>query len=116
MLDAVRTGKAVGGSGPAGDSPSDDALLPTSLSRGQILKVVRTSAAQVRKCKGEAGGESGTVMVKVTIEGTGSVKDAEVVSGQKGSPLGGCVERKVKVFRFPQFSGAEMSVRLPFSI
>ncbi len=116
LLSAVRTGKAVGGSGPAGDSPSNDPLLPKSLSRGQILKVVRKNAAAVRKCKSEAGAESGTVTVKVTIAGTGSVKNASVVSAQKGSPVAGCVERKVKVFRFPQFSGKTMSVRLPFSI
>ncbi len=112
---------ALSGNGPArsGDDPagsvSGDPLLPKSLSRGQILGVVRKNAAQVRKCK-SAGGDGGLVKVKLSIKGSGTVSSAKVTSAQKGSALAACVERKVRVFRFPQFSGKVMSITLPFSI
>ena len=118
LLNALSGAKPAGnpGADPAKGPEASDPLLPKSLKRGQILTVVRKNAAQVRKCKQEAGGESGVVRVKVSIAGSGSVKSAKVVSAQKGTALGACVERKVRVFRFPQFSDSVMSMTLPFSI
>ncbi len=81
------------------------------------MSVVRKSAASMRGCKSEAGGQGGVVAVKLSIAGSGTVNSANVVRGaEKGSPLANCVERKAKVFRFPQFGGKAMTVTLPFSI
>lgn len=111
-----------GGSKPAGGSPvaapaAADPLLPKSLTRRQILTVVKRNAGSVRKCKSQPPGTSGNVMVKMSIGGNGSVKSANVVSGPvKGTAQGNCIERTVKVFRFPQFSGPNMQINMPFAL
>ena len=79
--------------------------------------MVKRGVGKVRGCKSQQPDAKGTVMVKMVIKGSGSVSLAKVKSGpHKGTPFGSCVERTVKVFRFPQFSGKDMHITMPFSI
>ncbi|MCB9524932.1 MAG: hypothetical protein H6702_16355 [Myxococcales bacterium] len=94
----------------------DDPLLPKKLGKAQILGVVRQNAGAVAGCKGETKSEGGTVFVDMQIVKSGSVEAAKVVGAQAGTPLANCVERKVKVFRFPQFNGPPMRIKLPFAM
>lgn len=94
-----------------------DPTLPPSLSRQQIMSVVTRNAAGVRKCSQEVGGGSGTAVVEMVINASGNVTEANVVGGElKGTPLGDCVSRKVKVFRFAQFNGDSMRIKMPFRL
>lgn len=107
-----RTG---GGSAPA--ATSDDPMLPEKLSRNQILRVVKKNAGSIRGCKAREPGASGNVMVGMVIGGKGRVTSAKVKSGPfKGTPVGNCVEGKVRSFRFPQFRGDKMRINMPFSL
>ena len=93
-----------------------DPLLPAKLSRRQIIAVVRKNAAAVRQCNTLEPKTGGRVDVSMLIKRNGSVESAKVVSAQKGTPMGNCVERKVKVFRFEAFSGPPMRLKMPFSL
>ncbi|MEZ4467064.1 MAG: AgmX/PglI C-terminal domain-containing protein [bacterium] len=91
-----------------------DPMLPEKLSRQQILMVVKQNAGGIRACKSEDPSASGTVMVSMVIDSSGSVSSASVPSGPfKGTSVGGCVEQKVKGFRFPQFRGEPMRINMP---
>ncbi|MCB9553347.1 MAG: AgmX/PglI C-terminal domain-containing protein [Myxococcales bacterium] len=122
MLSAL-DGKPAGGGGgakPAGAGAAAaapaDPMLPDRLDRRQILTVVKQNAGAVAKCKSQPPGSSGTVMVKMQISGNGSVSEADASGPLKGTAQGNCIERTVKVFRFPQFSGPAMQINMPFSL
>ncbi|MCB9521831.1 MAG: zinc-ribbon domain-containing protein [Myxococcales bacterium] len=110
---------------PAGASPrpaaggggAADPMLPERLSKQQILMVVRKNASSIRQCRQADPNATGTVMVSMLIGRSGQVQRADVESGQfKGTPVGNCVEGKVRSFRFPQFSGEPLRVNMPFAI
>ncbi len=117
MLSAL-DGKPSGGGSPAAQAkPAADPMLPERLGRRQILTVVKRNAGAVRKCKSQPPGQSATVTIKMQIAGNGTVSGADVAGGPlKGTPQGNCVERTVKVFRFPQFSGPPMQINMPFQM
>lgn len=117
LLDALNGKKAPTQAAPDPTAPANDPLLPERLDRKQILGVVRRNAAAVRKCKAEPPGTGGTVPVRMVISGSGKVSSADVASGPaKGTAMGACVERTVKVFRFPQFRGDPMQITMPFAL
>ena len=70
----------------------------------------------MRQCKSQPPGTSGTVSVAIQIAPSGSVSDADVQGPTKGTAQGNCIERTVKVFRFPQFRGDPMRITLPFGL
>ena len=79
--------------------------------------VVKQGAAGIRDCKSQDPDASGTVTVAMVIEPKGNVSSASVAGGPlKGSPAGGCVEQKVKGFKFPQFRGEPMRINMPFGL
>lgn len=97
-------------------SPVGDPMLPEKLTKRQILTVVKRNARTITTCK-EGTDASGTVPVEMVIGRAGRVTSAKVKSGpQKGTPVGSCIERKVRAFRFPQFSGDPMRVVMPFAL
>lgn len=117
LLSALDGKQAGAKAAPDPTAPANDPLLPERLDRNQILSVVRRNAAAVRKCKAEPPGTGGTVPVRMVIAGTGKVSSADVASGPaKGTAMGACVERTVKVFRFPQFRGDPMQITMPFAL
>ncbi len=97
-------------------SPAGDPMLPEKLTKRQILTVVKRNARTITTCK-EGTDASGTVPVEMTIGRAGRVTSAKVKSGpHRGTPVGSCVERKVRAFRFPQFSGDPMRIVMPFAL
>lgn len=117
MLSALDGKPSGGGSQTAQAQPTTDPMLPERLGRRQILTVVKRNAGAVRKCKSQAPGQATTVTIKMQIAGNGTVSAADVAGGPlKGTAQGNCVERTVKVFRFPQFSGPPMQINMPFQM
>jgi predicted Zn finger-like uncharacterized protein len=116
--------KGGGAAAPAGRAPSaapaaaaTDPMLPEHLDRTDILRVVKSRAADVKRCAEKQPGASGTVTVHMLIARTGKVSTAQINDGPfRGSPVGSCVEGIVRTFQFPQFSGDSMSVNLPFAL
>lgn len=105
-LDGSGGGSKSRAAAPAAAAPaaSGDPLLPEKLTRRQILTVVKRNARSITTCK------EGT-------DASGTVTSATVKSGpQKGTPVGSCIERKVRAFRFPQFSGDPMRIVMPFAL
>lgn len=110
-------GARQGGGDPAptnrNSAPAGDPMLPEKLSRQQVLQVVTKNAGSIRSC-GQGGG--GTVTVSMLIGRSGNVDDAKATGAQAGTPVGSCVEGKVRSFRFPQFSGEPMRINMPFAL
>ena len=96
----------------AGDTPA----LPDKLSKSQILRVVRSNAGKISGCKNRDPGASGTIKVVMVIGKSGRVNSARAGGPFKGTPVGSCVEGKVKSFRFPQFGGDDMRINMPFRL
>ncbi len=116
-LDGPKGGGAKRAAAPAARpaAPAADPMLPDSLSKQQILRVVKTNAGSIQSCKD--GSTSGTVMVAMVIAGSGRVSSADVTTSKfKGTPVGRCVEGKVRAFRFPQFRGDAMRINMPFAL
>jgi hypothetical protein len=114
-LDGKKPAAAQKGAAPG--LGNDDPLLPERLTRKQIMTTVRRNAAGVSRCKAETKGPDGTVMVQMVIKGEGKISQAKVTTAAvKGSPMATCIERKVKVFRFPQFRGDPMRINMPFAM
>lgn len=106
---------APGASPAAAPAAGADPMLAEKLSRQQILTVVKRNAPSIQSCK--AGTDaSGTVPVEIVIGRSGRVESASVEGAHSGTPVGSCVERKVRAFRFPQFSGEPMRIKMPFSL
>ncbi len=118
-LDGSGGGSKSRAASPAAASPAPsggDPLLPEKLTRRQILTVVKRNARSITTCKNGTDA-SGTVPVELVIGRAGRVTSAKVKSGpQKGTSVGACIERKVRAFRFPQFSGDPMRIVMPFAL
>ncbi len=107
-------------SGPVGAPPpaaADKGVVPASLSRQQILAVVKRNAGRIFRCRAGDAGVRETISVKLTVETTGEVSSAVVVTpGFVGTVIGACVVERVLSFRFPRFSGDPLSITLPFRV
>jgi hypothetical protein len=110
--NARQNGGDTGNSGRTAP-PAGDPMLPERLSRQQVLQVVTKNAGSIRSC-GQGGG--GTVTVSMLIGRSGNVDEAKATGAQAGTPVGSCVEGKVRGFRFPQFSGEPMRINMPFAL
>jgi predicted Zn finger-like uncharacterized protein len=116
-LDGKGGSKPAGGGKPAAAAaPADDPLLPEQLTKPQILGVVKKAASQISSCKDRDPNASGTVMVSIQIEKSGRVGKATAKSPFAGTPVGNCVESTVRTFQFPQFSGDQMTINMPFAL
>lgn len=93
-----------------------DPTLPDKLSKSQILRVVRTNASKISGCKNRDPNASGTIKVVMIIGKSGRVNSAKAGGAFAGTPVGSCVEGKVKSFRFPQFGGDDMRINMPFRL
>ena len=105
------------GDGHAASPRGGDTNLPAQLEKTQILEVVRAEASKIGHCS-ELHPESigRTVMVSMTIANDGGVQSATAVAPVAGTPVGYCVEREVKRFAFPRFSGEKMTINMPFAL
>ena len=88
-----------------------------TLSRNDLLGVIKANEGAWRACGAQAPELKGLFTVSTTIERDGSVSAAQVVTARfRDSAIGPCVEGKVKAFKFPKFSGDPMKVQLPLSL
>lgn len=89
------------------------AAAAQKLSKSDVQTVVRRYYGSVRSC---ANGESGTVMVRFTINPNGSVAGAKVQTSKfAGTPAGGCVTRVVRSMKFPT-SSSPLTINFPFKL
>ncbi|MGK0358947.1 MAG: putative Zn finger-like uncharacterized protein [Bradymonadia bacterium] len=120
LLDGLGGGGKPAGGKPAQRQPAaaagGDPTLPDKLSKSQILRVVRTNASKISGCKSRDPGASGTIKVVMIIGKSGRVNSAKAGGPFAGTPVGSCVEGKVKGFRFPQFGGDDMRINMPFRL
>ena len=96
---------------------SDDALLPDQLSRKDVFSVIQRNAKKIRKCRDVQPDMAGRVKVKFVVGRSGRVQSTKIMSPKyQGTPIGGCVERKIRAFRFNRFKGAPMPITVPFGL
>ncbi|MCB9545265.1 MAG: hypothetical protein H6706_05145 [Myxococcales bacterium] len=75
---------------------------------------MKANASRVKRCKSFSGGAA-RVEVAVILDRSGRVYRADAQPPHSGTKLGSCVERAVRRFEFPAFSGEPMRIRLPYS-
>ncbi|HYO58188.1 MAG TPA: AgmX/PglI C-terminal domain-containing protein [Archangium sp.] len=85
----------------------------------EVRSVIRSHASEISDCYKAAIARhlefEARVMVKFTIQGTGSVVSAEVSeSNVPYDDLKSCITEHVKDWRFPEFSGGKLAVSYPF--
>ena len=101
----------------AANMGSEDALLPDQLSRNDVFSVIKRNAGAIRKCRDVQPDMAGRVKVKFVVGRSGRVQSTKIMSPKyQGTPIGGCVERKIRAFRFNRFKGAPMPITVPFGI
>ena len=116
-LDGKGSRPAGGGARPgAAEDPMLGESLTESLTKQQILSVVKQKAGSIADCRSRDPSVSGTVFVKMRIERTGHVSEASANPPFAGTPVGGCVAGVVRGFVFPQFNGDPMSFSMPFAL
>ena len=90
------------------------------LDRGVVKKYIRKQLAKIRWCYQKAFQKNpeleGKITVSFIISPTGSVMSAKVVASTLGDKeLEGCIEKKIKTWRFPAPSGGGVvKVNYPF--
>ena len=83
-----------------------------SLNAGDVKEGMASVKGRVMGC-GESNNGSGTVTVKLTISGAGSVTSATATGGSPA--LNACVEKAVKSAKFKKTKRDSTSVKYPFS-
>ncbi|MCK6575934.1 AgmX/PglI C-terminal domain-containing protein, partial [Myxococcota bacterium] len=101
---------------PTAAPPPDAGGLKT-LSRNEIMGVVSANTAAIQACGAAQPDLKGILAVATTIERDGSVSAAAVTTSKfRGTPVGTCVEQKVRGLRFPKFSGDPVRFNLPLTL
>jgi hypothetical protein len=135
LLDAVsdeELERALGGSPPkASSKPAASAVyvppaagasadLPEQVSPAQINDAVAARVSSLRGCieeqrATEAGAKGGTVKLRWTIAGDGSVRDVRTASPEfDGQPISTCLGGVVQTIRFPASRTKGQEVVFPF--
>ncbi|MCB9548550.1 MAG: DUF4339 domain-containing protein [Myxococcales bacterium] len=95
---------------PAGD-------LPRQLGRQDMLDVIQANAGRLKSCADADPNAKGTFTVAVTINRTGAVQQAKVVTARlRGSAATACIEGQIKSYKFKPFAGDPMRLQIPFKI
>jgi len=100
--------------------PNRETVVETGkFDSASVVRVVSANKASITACYSQAlrGGtkEKGKLELMVTVQNTGSVESAKIVTAQfKSSPLGRCIADTVARWRFPPFEGDPRDVSLPF--
>src|SRR5262249_15661269 len=87
----------------------DDASLPDTLDKGQIVAGMGKVKSNVTACYDQYH-VPGMAMVALTIAPSGKVSSANVTGQFAGTPTGECVAKAVKKASFPRFKGAPMPI------
>jgi len=86
---------------------------PDQLSRDQIKCTMANARPAAQACF-QRFGASGAALVAVVIAPDGSVSSADTKGALAGSPPGACIADAIRQARFPQFTGAPMSITYPY--
>ncbi len=91
--------------------------LPTSLSRQDMLSVLKSNSGRLKVCFGD-GAPPSTVSVAVTIARTGRVGSAKVLTAKvrRAPEAAKCIESQVKGYVFKAFNGETMRLTLPLRL
>lgn len=95
-------------------------ILPTgSLSRADIMQVVRRNLRAVRSCyERELAKQptlSGRLLVSMVVQEDGSVREAVVEHSSFNQPqLDACVVKRISAWRFPRPRGGLVVIKYPF--
>lgn len=88
-----------------------------TLSRNDIMGVVDANRAGIQACGAQQPDLKGTLSVATTIERDGSVSAAQVTTSRfRGSPVGTCIEQKIKALKFPKFGADPIRFNLPLNL
>ncbi|HWV37829.1 MAG TPA: GYF domain-containing protein [Vulgatibacter sp.] len=100
-------------------APGSGNALPVSLGQGDITGVVVGHKAEIKRCvteyKNVGGAESGTLVMRWTIEQNGTTSGIRPTKGAEHEKLARCVGDLIKGWRFPAYSGPKMApIDFPF--
>jgi predicted Zn finger-like uncharacterized protein len=105
-------------------SAEDDLLgshgsgVPEKLGAEEVKRVLRNNAADVKRCVAlQAKADPsirGQLTVQMVLPGDGRPRRVTVVPAElREAPVGQCLIRSVKAWRFPRFSGSAIPVKFP---
>ncbi|MCC7074595.1 MAG: zinc-ribbon domain-containing protein [Deltaproteobacteria bacterium] len=80
--------------------PQDDASLPDTPSKAEVLVAVKGALPKVAAC-GKKTGQTGMISIGWTIAPNGKVTTVNVKDKFAGTPTGSCVAEVVKALKFP---------------
>jgi hypothetical protein len=91
--------------------------LPRTLSRADMMSVLKANQAKLSACAADAPDARGTISVQVVIQRSGKVSRAKVATAKlRGTPAAVCVEKTVRDYGFKPFSGDPMRLNLPLRL
>jgi outer membrane biosynthesis protein TonB len=101
------------------DEKPEETARPASTAAfdtGAAKSALSAAAAEAATCK-QADGPTGDGKVQVTFANNGRVTSATLVEGAfAGTPVGGCIARKFRGARVPEFGGDAVTVAKSFRI
>lgn len=99
----------------AARTSSSKSAAKKSLSRDDVLMVVKKNLGSVHRCFDKHGGK-GPVKMQWRIAKSGRTKGVTVLSDQhQNTPIGSCLQDEIRGWRFPSFSGKPPPpVTIPF--
>jgi len=100
---------------------SSGGSLPRVPDDGDVFNAIRQHGSEVRGCVAEQlradPSLKGRMQVKLRVAGTGKVMSVAVSPAQfRDAPVGRCLERSAKSWRFPRFSGPPFPVEFPVPV
>lgn len=90
-----------------------DENLPDTLTKDQVLGVMKGVAPKVKDC-GAAAGVTGTIKVKFQINGSGAVSNIEILDD--AGDAANCITSKIRGLKFDKFGGKAIPVTFPFKM
>jgi len=109
--------------GAAYDGPKKSGGGKTKLSKSDILMTVKKHMKEVKRCSAEQRKRdprlgTGTMKMQWYIRPDGRTKNVSVLSAKyRGTYVGGCVQNKIKKWRFSKFNGDEAGpIKFPFPL
>jgi predicted Zn finger-like uncharacterized protein len=102
---------------PEGGARSGGGSRKKTLSPSDVLTVVRKNLGSVNKC-GKKHGVKGTVKMEWRILKSGNTTAVKVMTSKyAGTPVGSCMTRAIKRWKFPGYSGKPPPpVKFPFKL
>jgi hypothetical protein len=97
------------------NAPVVDATLPEQLSRGEVVKAMRSIEEKVRGCYLKFK-RPGTVNARMVVDGASGLQSVEMGPPFEGTPTGECVKAAISTVPFGKFVGERMTIVYPFML